>query len=369
MARTPSPEKTADLEAQFEDALASIPWPETPGKNLLQAKAVSACVVNAGQVVVRVRAPQASAQHERLARQIQRRLRKIKGVQKVLVRFEGVELPTTTNGTAQPPLEGSQPRRPERTALLQNYQAIVVVGSGKGGVGKSTVSINLAVALQKMGLKVSLFDADIYGPSAPIMLGVRGKKPQIEGEKTILPIVQHGISMLSLGNLVDEAAAAIWRGPIVHQVLEQLLRDTAWPGGDVMVIDLPPGTGDVQLTLSQLLEISGAVIVSTPQDVALLDAIKAIAMFEKVDVPVLGMVENMSGFVCPQCGEETAIFNENTTVQACQERGMTFLGTAPLHLAIRESGDAGVPICVAQPGHLASVAYTNIAQALLKTMQ
>jgi ATP-binding protein involved in chromosome partitioning len=245
----------------------------------------------------------------------------------------------------------------------------VAVGSGKGGVGKSTVAVNLAIALQQLGHKVSLFDADIYGPSVPIMMGLRNTKPRLNPDNSIVPLEKYGLSLMSIGNLVEEAAATIWRGPIVHQVLDQMLRETRWPGGDVMIIDLPPGTGDAQLTLTQLLELAGAVIVSTPQDVALLDAIKAVAMFQKVDVPILGLVENMSAFICPKCGTETPIFDKGNAQRAAGQSNIPFLGRIPIEMAVREGGDLGTPVTISAPDSPTAVAFREIAQRLLQQLE
>ena len=211
----------------------------------------------------------------------------------------------------------------ERDPLIPKVKNIIAVASGKGGVGKSTVSVNLAIALAQKGHSVSLFDADIYGPSLPIMLGTREIKPRVQGSK-INPINKYDITALSNGNLVEEDMSVVWRGPIVHQAIEQMLRDTEWPGGEFMLIDLPPGTGDVQLSISQLCEVAGAVIVSTPQDVALLDAVKAVNMFSKVDIDIVGMIENMSQFVCPHCEKTTEIFSSNGAKKASEKIGAPF---------------------------------------------
>lgn len=361
---------TEELERQFEQSLRSIRLPNE-SRNVLDAKLVRSCVVHNGRVRVGLNTPTSDALRE----EIEAQLRKIPGIDEVIVAVDAEDSPAPAS-TANTPQEsvprGASPatgvRRPQRKNYLDTYAQVIVVGSGKGGVGKSTVAVNLAIALKNLGKKVSLFDADIYGPSLPVMTGLRGTKPQMENERTIIPFSRYGIDLLSLGNLVDEAAATIWRGPIVHQVLEQLLRDTHWPGGDFMVIDLPPGTGDAQLTLSQLLRIRGAVIVSTPQDVALLDAIKAISMFRRVEVPVIGMVENMSMFACPHCGKETAIFDQGRAKQAGAQHGVPFLGRIPLDLAIRESGDHGIPITALEKETNGRRAFMEIATCLLESL-
>lgn len=237
---------------------------------------------------------------------------------------------------------------------------VIAVASGKGGVGKSTVAINLAAALQRGGLKVGLLDADIYGPSLPRLSGVRGITPARESEK-IIPLEAHGIRMMSMGFLVEEAAPMIWRGPMVQSAVVQLLQDVDWRGLDVLVLDLPPGTGDVQLTLAQRVKLAGAVIVSTPQDIALVDAHKGLEMFRKTNVPILGIVENMSYFCCPNCGTRADIFGHGGAREEAEKTGVPFLGEVPLHAAIRSQSDAGVPIVVALPESEQSKALEAIA--------
>jgi ATP-binding protein involved in chromosome partitioning len=199
-------------------------------------------------------------------------------------------------------------------------------------------------------------------------MGLRTTKPKLE-DNVILPMEKFGLTMMSIGNLVEEAAATIWRGPIVHQVIEQLLRDTRWPGGDFMIIDMPPGTGDAQLTITQMTELAGAVIVSTPQDVALLDALKGVSMFEKVDVPVLGLVENMSAFICPKCGHESPIFDKGNAEKAAGQNNVPFLGRVPIEVAIREGGDSGAPISTGSPDTPAAQAFRHIADAMLARLE
>ncbi len=221
-------------------------------------------------------------------------------------------------------------------------------GSGKGGVGKSTTSVNIALGLQALGYKVGILDADIYGPSVPRLLGISGRPQQIDG-RLIKPMENYGLKAMSMGFLVDEEVAMIWRGPMIQSALLQMLREVAWGDLDVLVIDMPPGTGDVQLTLAQQAPLSGAVIVSTPQDLALLDARKAINMFKKVEVPLLGLVENMSHFVCPNCGTSHDIFGHGGARAEAEKIGAPFLGEVPLALTIREKSDAGAPVVVTEP--------------------
>ena len=247
---------------------------------------------------------------------------------------------------------------------LANAHNIIAVGSGKGGVGKSTTAVNLALALAAEGLKVGVLDADVYGPSIPTMLGLSGKPDSPDG-KSILPMRAYGIEAMSIGLLVGDDTPMIWRGPMATQPLTQLLRDTCWSDLDVLIVDLPPGTGDIQLTMAQKIPVAGAVVVTTPQEVATMDARKALKMFEKVDIPVLGLVENMAAHVCSQCGHSEHIFGEGGAQWMSQQYGVPVLGSLPLQIAIREQGDAGKPIVVAQPDSAAAQAYRMTARALL----
>jgi ATP-binding protein involved in chromosome partitioning len=244
---------------------------------------------------------------------------------------------------------------------IPGIRNIIAVASGKGGVGKSTLAVNLALALSAEGARVGILDADIYGPSQPRMLGVNAK-PESEDGRRLKPIIAYHLQAMSIGFLVEEDTPMIWRGPMVTQALEQLLKDTAWEDLDYLVIDLPPGTGDTQLTLAQKVPVSGSVIVSTPQDIALLDARKAFKMFEKVEVPVLGVVENMSTHICSQCGHEEHIFGEGGAQRMAEEFDLPYLGAVPLDISIREDTDKGQPTVVADPdGRLAGI-YRDIAR-------
>jgi ATP-binding protein involved in chromosome partitioning len=249
---------------------------------------------------------------------------------------------------------------------LPNIKHIIAVASGKGGVGKSTTAVNLALALAHLGARTGILDADIYGPSQPLMLGVTGR-PVIEN-KTIMPIISHGIQSMSIGYLVDAKAAMIWRGPMVSTALQQLLYDTQWDNLDYLVIDLPPGTGDVQLTLTQKIPVSGAVIVTTPQDLALLDARRACEMFHKVNVPVLGIVENMSTHICSSCGHEESIFGEGGGVRLAEQYDVELLGTLPLDIRIREQADSGQPTVAAFPESTNAQKYVKIAQRVMEKL-
>ena len=243
---------------------------------------------------------------------------------------------------------------------IPGIRSIIAVASGKGGVGKSTTAVNLALALAQSGLKVGLLDADIYGPSLPRMMGITGKPHSPDG-KRLHPLQGWGIPCMSMGFLVAEDTPMIWRGPMVMSALEQMLRDVAWGELDVLVVDMPPGTGDAQLTMAQRVPLAGAVIVSTPQDIALLDARKGLNMFRRVDVPVLGIVENMSYFCCPSCGHRSEIFAHGGARKTAEELGCDFLGELPLNIAIRETSDGGTPIVASQPDSAEAKAYREIA--------
>jgi ATP-binding protein involved in chromosome partitioning len=237
---------------------------------------------------------------------------------------------------------------------------IIAVASGKGGVGKSTTAVNFALALKDQGLKVGVLDADIYGPSMPRLLGIHGQPQQLAGNK-LDPMRSYGLKVMSMGFLVDEETPMIWRGPMVMSALSQMLKDVAWGDLDVLVVDMPPGTGDAQLTMAQQVPLAGAVIVSTPQDLALIDARKGLNMFKKVNVPVLGIVENMSTFLCPHCGERSDIFGHGGAKQEAGRLGVPFLGEVPLTMAIRETSDEGKPVVATDPGSPVAQAYRDIA--------
>ncbi|MGM9426111.1 iron-sulfur cluster carrier protein ApbC [Hydrogenophaga sp. MI9] len=245
--------------------------------------------------------------------------------------------------------------------LLPSVKNIIAVASGKGGVGKSTTAVNLALALAAEGARVGILDADIYGPSQPMMMGIEGRPESTDG-KTMEPLENHGIQVSSIGFLVDKDEAMIWRGPMATQALEQLLRQTNWKDLDYLIVDMPPGTGDIQLTLSQRVPITGAVIVTTPQDIALLDARKGIKMFEKVGVPILGIVENMAVYCCPNCGHTEHIFGAEGGKKMAAEYGMDFLGELPLNMSIRVQADSGRPTVVADPDSEIAGIYRTVAR-------
>ena len=257
-----------------------------------------------------------------------------------------------------------KPAEPE-DKRIPGVSNIIAIASGKGGVGKSTVSANLAVALAAAGKRVGLLDADVYGPSQPRMMGISGRPSSPDGT-TILPLRNHGVTCMSIGFMVPEGDAVIWRGPMLMGALQQLLNQVQWGRLDVLLIDLPPGTGDVQLTLSQKAEVTGAVIVSTPQDIALLDARKALDMFHKTNIPVLGMVENMSTHICSNCGHEEHIFGHGGAASEAERIGVPFLGAIPLDLSIRLAGDGGAPIVAAKPETPQAGAFRDIAHGLIR---
>ncbi|MEO1331074.1 MAG: Mrp/NBP35 family ATP-binding protein [Pseudomonadota bacterium] len=268
--------------------------------------------------------------------------------------------PTRGAAPAEKPLRPP----PKREGPIEGVDRIIAIGSGKGGVGKSTVSANLAVALAAEGRRIGLLDADVYGPSQPRMLGVSGRPSSPDGS-TIEPLANHGVTMMSIGLMTPEDQAVIWRGPMLMGALQQMLRQVRWGRLDALLVDLPPGTGDVQLTLSQKSEVTGAIVVSTPQDVALLDAKKALDMFAKTKTPVIGVIENMSTFCCPNCGHETQIFGHGGARAEAERIGAPFLGEIPLELAVRVSGDAGAPIAASAPDSPPAQRFREIARTLI----
>ena len=259
------------------------------------------------------------------------------------------------------PQKKAEPQGPERVPGVQH---IIAIASGKGGVGKSTVSANLACALAAEGRRVGLLDADVYGPSQPRMLGVSGRPASPDG-KTILPMRNHGVTMMSIGLMTNEDQAVVWRGPMLMGALQQMLMQVQWGALDVLLVDLPPGTGDVQMTLAQKTVVDGAIIVSTPQDVALLDARKGIDMFNQLNVPVLGMIENMSTHICSSCGHEEHVFGHGGVKAECEKLGVPLLAEVPLHIDIRMASDGGAPIVVSKPEAQQSQAFREIAKQMV----
>ena len=278
-----------------------------------------------------------------------------------------VVMTAAKDAAPKPPAQGDPKpggARAEQRMVITGVKHIVAVASGKGGVGKSTTAVNLAVALARSGKKVAVFDADIFGPSMPRLLGLSGQKPRSDGKK-VYPLEAHGVKVMSIGFMIAEDNPIIWRGPMVMGALEQMLRDVDWVGDwgeiDIMVVDMPPGTGDTQLTMSQRVPLSGAVIVSTPQDIALLDARKGLNMFRKVEVPILGIIENMSYYICPKCGHRDHIFDHGGAKRTAEELNADFLGEIPLDLKIRLTSDGGTPIAASDPDGPHAKAYAAIA--------
>lgn len=318
---------------------------ENSGRDLVSAGTVREVGIHEDRVSVDVRLGYPLADKgEELVTVIKSRLESDQGIDKVSVNISSKVMPHKVQEDLKP---------------LDSISNIIAVGSGKGGVGKSTTAVNLALALQSEGARVGLLDADIYGPSIPSMLGVKGQ-PSTDGEH-IIPKEAHGLKVMSIGFLVDENSAMIWRGPMVTSALQQLLGDTLWGPLDYLIIDLPPGTGDIQLTLAQRIPVAGAVIVTTPQDIALLDARRAVHMFRKVDVPVLGVVENMSTHICTACGHEEAIFGHGGGEQMAEDFELPLLGRLPLTMEIRSALDEGKPTMIQSPDSFVAQSYRNMA--------
>ncbi|MFO7857175.1 MAG: Mrp/NBP35 family ATP-binding protein [Paracoccaceae bacterium] len=264
-----------------------------------------------------------------------------------------------------PSLKIGRHPQPQASKKIDGIHRIIAIASGKGGVGKSTLSANLAVALARQGKRVGLLDADIHGPSQPRMMGAT-ERPKSKDGKTILPLTAHGVTFMSIGLMLPAEEAVIWRGPMLMGALQQMLTQVEWGELDALIVDLPPGTGDVQLSLCQKAEVSGAIVVSTPQDVALLDARKALAMFHKLETPMLGLIENMSGFVCPKCGHESDLFGQGGVAQEADAIGLPFLGRIPLHLDIRTTSDEGTPIVAKAPGSPEAAPFEDLARRLIE---
>jgi ATP-binding protein involved in chromosome partitioning len=292
-------------------------------------------------------------------------IKAVKGIDQAFVTLTSDRPASSTD--APPRQQGPKARAAQARAAVPGVTHIIAVASGKGGVGKSTTAVNLALALAQQGLKIGLLDADIYGPSVPRLLNLTQKPDVLEG-RILKPLTQYGIAVMSIGFLVDEEAPMIWRGPMVISAINQMLREVAWGTLDILVVDMPPGTGDAQLTLAQAVPLAGAVIVSTPQDLALIDARRGIAMFQKVMVPVLGVVENMSYFLCPSCGTRSNIFGTGGARLEAEKLGAPFLGEVPLHMDIRAHSDSGTPIVVSEPESPHAGIYQGIAQKIAQSL-
>jgi ATP-binding protein involved in chromosome partitioning len=364
-------------ESAVRHVLETVIDPAT-GRNVVAAGMVSGIATRAGHVAITLEVdPARGASLEPLRQaceQAVRALPEVLSATAVMTSERAAPPSPPPPGAARPHAHNHGPAAPGAKTTggggridVPGVKHIIAVASGKGGVGKSTTAVNLALGLVANGISTGLLDADIYGPSMPRMLGVKEKPQSVDG-KLLKPIERYGLRTMSIGYIVAEDTPMIWRGPMVSSALEQMLRDVQWGDLDVLVVDMPPGTGDAQLTLAQRVALSGAVIVSTPQDIALIDARKGLAMFRKVAVPVLGIVENMSYFLCPKCGERSEIFGHGGAHEEADKLGVPFLGEIPLHLDIRTTSDSGHPIVVAQPESAHAQAYKNIAGRVWKQL-
>ena len=351
----------APTKDQVMAALAKVPAPD--GTPITDSDALSDVVVTDGKVFfsITVDATEVKA-WESVRKRAEEAVRAVSGVTSALV----VLTAERKAGAARPAGGAAAPRATPTAggggtqAGVPGVEAIIAVASGKGGVGKSTTAVNLALGLASLGLKTGMLDADIYGPSLPKLLAIK-ERPQTLGGTRLKPISRYGLTVMSIGFLIDEETPMIWRGPMVISALTQMLREVEWGMLDVMVVDMPPGTGDAQLTMAQQVPLKGAVIVSTPQDLALIDARRGIAMFRRVNVPILGIVENMSTFICPNCGTQSDIFGHGGARKEAERLGVPFLGEVPLHPIIREKSDAGLPVVATEPDGPHAAIYRDIA--------
>jgi len=333
-------------EADVQASLRSLVDPNT-GRDFVSSKAVRKIDVRGGDVTIDlVLAYPAKTQHETLRQLVQKQLSALPGASRIAVTI-GHKIATHAVQRG--------------VKLIPGVKNIVAVASGKGGVGKSTTAVNLALALAAEGAQVGVLDADIYGPSQPMMLGITGR-PESKDGKTLEPLEAYGLQAMSIGFLIDVDTPMVWRGPMVTQALEQLLKDTNWRDVDYLIVDMPPGTGDIQLTLAQKVPVTGAVIVTTPQDIALIDARKGLKMFDKVGVPIIGVVENMAIHICSKCGNAEAIFGTGGGERMCKEYNVPFLGGLPLDIRIREQADSGRPTVISEPDGPVAAIYREIAR-------
>jgi ATP-binding protein involved in chromosome partitioning len=359
-------------EKEVRAALAEVRDPAS-GLDVIEAGLIEGLRLRGGHVGFTVEvAPERGRNAEPLRKECEDRVARVPGVLSVSAVLTAhsdrrAAAPRAPSPAAAPPPRPGGHSAPNRTSPgVPGVGAIIAVASGKGGVGKSTVAVNLALGLSALGLKVGLLDADIYGPSLPRLMAI-GEKPVIEG-KRLKPIEKSGLKTMSIGFLVDTETPMIWRGPMVMGALTQMLMDVDWAPLDVLVVDMPPGTGDAQITLAQRVPLAGAVIVSTPQDIALIDARKGLAMFRKTEVPVLGIVENMSTFVCPHCGHESHIFGHGGARDTAMQLGVDFLGEIPLVPSIRETSDAGTPIVASSPDSPEANAFIAVARRVAEKL-
>jgi ATP-binding protein involved in chromosome partitioning len=358
--------------ATKEQVIATLGKIATPGgRALTETGALSEIVATDGKVFFSINVDAAAVpQWEPVRKAAEAAVRAMTGVKSVMVALTA-ERAQGSGGAPRPqpatgvrPATGAAPHAhghgPRAATAPEGVDSIIAVASGKGGVGKSTTAVNLALALRDLGMSVGMLDADIYGPSVPKLLAIRGR-PQTIGGTRLKPMDGYGLKVMSIGFLVEEETPMIWRGPMVMSALTQMLREVEWGKLDVMVVDMPPGTGDAQLTMAQQVPLKGAIIVSTPQDLALIDARRGIAMFNRTNVPVLGIVENMSTFICPHCGERSDIFGHGGARHEAERLGVPFLGEVPLHMAIRETSDSGRPVVATDPDGPHAKAYREIA--------
>lgn len=373
-------------QQQVVDALGRVKSPR--GTALSHAGVLSAISVSDGKVFFSINVDAAEARAwEGTRAEAEAAVRAIPGVTMAMIaltaeRKAGAAPPTPppphrhahgpVGHGVQPVAAHKPPQSPaspmSKQAEIPGIAAVIAVASGKGGVGKSTTALNLALGLRDLGLRVGLLDADIYGPSVPRLTGIR-EKPQLNDDKKMIPLMRFGLAIMSIGFLVEEDTAMIWRGPMVMSAITQMLRDVAWGTLDILVVDMPPGTGDAQLTLAQNVPLKGAVIISTPQDLSLIDARRGLAMFRKVNVPVLGIVENMSYFQCPHCGTKSDIFGHGGARHEAERLGVPFLGEIPLHMSIRTSSDAGRPVVESEPDGPHAAIYRDIGAKVRDQLQ
>jgi ATP-binding protein involved in chromosome partitioning len=367
MARREDSRVVSKMAIAKEQVLAALEGVRSPdGAPLPRSGALSDVVAGEGKVFFSITVDaEAVKAWEPVRKRAEEVVRALPGVQTALVALTAERKGGAASSRPAPSAAPGVRSGAQSGAMqgIPGVEAIIAVASGKGGVGKSTLAVNLALGLGTLGLKVGILDADIYGPSLPKLLAIR-ERPQTIGGTRLKPIMRYGLTVMSIGFLIDEETPMIWRGPMVMSALTQMLREVEWGALDVMVVDMPPGTGDAQLTMAQQVPLKGAVIVSTPQDLALVDARRGIAMFKRVNVPVLGIVENMSYFVCPECGARSDIFGHGGARHEAQRHGVPFLGEVPLHMTIREKSDAGLPVVATEPDGTHAAAYRNIASAV-----